>query len=236
MSKSWRPAHHDLVLAITSHVPHLIAYNIVGTAADLEDVTRIGGDEILRWRFPRLHPHRRLRSDDVARRLPAQQGRRARNAGPFQRGSDGASEDDPAGRRRRAVRPLHPDARRSGSGSSRKARRQPRPISAGGGRTAKRQSGKRTIKSIDPVSRLDLNGLEDVARAGPRPALKALGTPAPIGKADPKLPASRWFFAPRSSPGCRKSCNVKALPVLQPGDCGPDGARNRELNRTGTGN
>ena len=34
------PAHHDLVLAITSHVPHLIAYNIVGTAADLEDVTR----------------------------------------------------------------------------------------------------------------------------------------------------------------------------------------------------
>ena len=32
-------SHHDLVLAITSHVPHLIAYNIVGTAADLEEVT-----------------------------------------------------------------------------------------------------------------------------------------------------------------------------------------------------
>ena len=32
--------HHDLVLAITSHVPHLIAYNIVGTAADLEEATR----------------------------------------------------------------------------------------------------------------------------------------------------------------------------------------------------
>lgn len=32
--------HHDLVLAITSHVPHLIAYNIVGTAADLESITR----------------------------------------------------------------------------------------------------------------------------------------------------------------------------------------------------
>ena len=31
--------HHDLVLAITSHLPHLIAYNIVGTAADLETVT-----------------------------------------------------------------------------------------------------------------------------------------------------------------------------------------------------
>ena len=32
-------AHHDLVLAITSHLPHLIAYNIVGTAHDLEQVT-----------------------------------------------------------------------------------------------------------------------------------------------------------------------------------------------------
>ena len=34
------PAHHDLVLAITSHLPHLIAYTIVGTASDLEAVTR----------------------------------------------------------------------------------------------------------------------------------------------------------------------------------------------------
>ena len=32
--------HHDLVLAITSHVPHLIAYTIVGTAEDLQTVTR----------------------------------------------------------------------------------------------------------------------------------------------------------------------------------------------------
>lgn len=35
---------HDLVLAITSHLPHLIAYNIVGTAEDLETVTE--GDVI----------------------------------------------------------------------------------------------------------------------------------------------------------------------------------------------
>jgi cyclohexadieny/prephenate dehydrogenase len=34
------PRHHDLVLAVTSHIPHLIAYSIVGTAADLEGVTR----------------------------------------------------------------------------------------------------------------------------------------------------------------------------------------------------
>jgi cyclohexadieny/prephenate dehydrogenase len=32
--------HHDLVLALTSHLPHLIAYNIVGTADDLESVTQ----------------------------------------------------------------------------------------------------------------------------------------------------------------------------------------------------
>lgn len=31
------PRRHDLVLAITSHLPHLIAYTIVGTASDLED-------------------------------------------------------------------------------------------------------------------------------------------------------------------------------------------------------
>jgi cyclohexadieny/prephenate dehydrogenase len=33
------PQRHDLVLAITSHVPHLIAYNIVATAHDMETVT-----------------------------------------------------------------------------------------------------------------------------------------------------------------------------------------------------
>ena len=33
-------ARHDLVLATTSHVPHLIAYTLVGTATDMETVTR----------------------------------------------------------------------------------------------------------------------------------------------------------------------------------------------------
>ena len=59
-------SHHDLVLAITSHVPHLIAYNIVGTVADLEadtqsevikfsasgfrDFTRIAASDPVMWR------------------------------------------------------------------------------------------------------------------------------------------------------------------------------------------
>ena len=72
--------HHDLVLAITSHVPHLIAYTIVGTAIDLRRVTRMGNPQILRQRFPRLHPYRGVRPDDVARYFPAQQGSRARSA------------------------------------------------------------------------------------------------------------------------------------------------------------
>ncbi len=60
------PEHHDLVLAITSHLPHLIAYNIVGTASDLEehlraevikfsaggfrDFTRIAASDPTMWR------------------------------------------------------------------------------------------------------------------------------------------------------------------------------------------
>jgi cyclohexadieny/prephenate dehydrogenase len=32
--------HHDMVLAVTSHIPHLIAFTIVGTASDLEQVTQ----------------------------------------------------------------------------------------------------------------------------------------------------------------------------------------------------
>ena len=51
-------AHHDLVLAITSHVPHLIAYNIVGTVADLEAATQ---SEVIKFSasgFQRFHPYR----------------------------------------------------------------------------------------------------------------------------------------------------------------------------------
>ena len=63
--------HHDLVLGITSHLPHLLAYTIVGTAADLEDdvktevikysasgfrgFTRIAASDPIMWRDIFLH-------------------------------------------------------------------------------------------------------------------------------------------------------------------------------------
>ncbi|MCF8495423.1 MAG: prephenate/arogenate dehydrogenase family protein [Alphaproteobacteria bacterium] len=65
------PGHHDLVLGITSHLPHLIAYTIVGTADDLEDdlksevikfsasgfrdFTRIAASNPVMWRDVFLH-------------------------------------------------------------------------------------------------------------------------------------------------------------------------------------
>ena len=55
------PAHHDLVLAITSHIPHLIAYNIVGTADDLEDVTQ---SEVIKYSAGGFRDFTRIAASD----------------------------------------------------------------------------------------------------------------------------------------------------------------------------
>lgn len=55
------PEHHDLVLAITSHIPHLIAYNIVGTAADLEDVTQ---SEVIKYSAGGFRDFTRIAASD----------------------------------------------------------------------------------------------------------------------------------------------------------------------------
>ena len=55
------PEHHDLVLAITSHVPHLIAYNIVGTAADLEKVTQ---SEVIKYSAGGFRDFTRIAASD----------------------------------------------------------------------------------------------------------------------------------------------------------------------------
>ena len=53
--------HHDLVLAITSHVPHLIAFNIVGTAADLEAVTQ---SEVIKYSAGGFRDFTRIAASD----------------------------------------------------------------------------------------------------------------------------------------------------------------------------
>lgn len=55
------PGHHDLVLAITSHVPHLIAYNIVGTADDLEEVTQ---SEVIKYSAGGFRDFTRIAASD----------------------------------------------------------------------------------------------------------------------------------------------------------------------------
>jgi len=55
------PAHHDLVLAVTSHLPHIIAYTIVGTASDLEDVTR---SEVIKYSAGGFRDFTRIAASD----------------------------------------------------------------------------------------------------------------------------------------------------------------------------
>ena len=55
------PEHHDIVLAITSHIPHLIAYNIVGTASDLEQVT---SSEVIKFSAGGFRDFTRIASSD----------------------------------------------------------------------------------------------------------------------------------------------------------------------------
>jgi cyclohexadieny/prephenate dehydrogenase len=53
--------HHDHVLAITSHLPHLIAYNIVGTAADLESATQ---SEVIKFSASGFRDFTRIAASD----------------------------------------------------------------------------------------------------------------------------------------------------------------------------
>ena len=55
------PQHHDMVLAVTSHLPHLIAYTIVGTASDLEEVTR---SEVIKYSAGGFRDFTRIAASD----------------------------------------------------------------------------------------------------------------------------------------------------------------------------
>ncbi len=53
--------HHDRVLAVTSHLPHLIAYSIVGTASDMESVTR---SEVIKYSAGGFRDFTRIAASD----------------------------------------------------------------------------------------------------------------------------------------------------------------------------
>ncbi len=53
--------HHDMVLAVTSHLPHLIAYTIVATASDLEDVT---SSEVIKYSAGGFRDFTRIAASD----------------------------------------------------------------------------------------------------------------------------------------------------------------------------
>lgn len=53
--------HHDRVLAITSHLPHLIAYTIVGTASDMEEVTQ---SEVIKYSAGGFRDFTRIAASD----------------------------------------------------------------------------------------------------------------------------------------------------------------------------
>jgi cyclohexadieny/prephenate dehydrogenase len=55
------PDHHDMVLAIVSHLPHIIAYNIVGTADDLQTVTK---SEVIKYSASGFRDFTRLAASD----------------------------------------------------------------------------------------------------------------------------------------------------------------------------
>ena len=55
------PAHHDLVLAVTSHAPHLIAYTMVGVADHLRQVTQ---SEVIRYSAAGFRDFTRIAASD----------------------------------------------------------------------------------------------------------------------------------------------------------------------------
>ena len=100
--------HHDLVLAITSHVPHLIAYNIVGTAADLEEVTQ---SEVIKFSAGGFRDFTRIAASDPTMWRDIFLNNRdavLEMLGRFNEDLSALPAHDPLGRRRGSVRPVHP--------------------------------------------------------------------------------------------------------------------------------
>ena len=70
LTERMEPSHHDRVLAIVSHLPHLIAFTICGTADDLADESRQEVVNFAASRISGFYPDRGVGSGDVAGYFP----------------------------------------------------------------------------------------------------------------------------------------------------------------------
>ena len=103
--------HHDLVLAITSHLPHLIAYTIVGTADEMQNVTR---SEVLKFSAGGFRDFTRIAASDPTMWRDvflANKDAVLEMLGRFNEDISAADQGDPQRRRRGAVRAFHAHAR-----------------------------------------------------------------------------------------------------------------------------
>ena len=146
-------AHHDRVLAITSHIPHLIAYTIVGTADDLEAVTE---GEVIKYSAGGFRDFTRIaasRSHHVARRVPEQSRCGAGSAWALQRRPRACCSAPCATATARPCSTYSPAPAPSAAPLSISARIPPRPISDG--------TRARARVRQDAVMNLSLDGYVD---------------------------------------------------------------------------
>ena len=111
MSRPWRPSTTTWCSAITSHLPHLIAYTIVGTADELGEVTQ---SEVLKFSAGGFRDFTRIAASDPTMWRDvflANKDAVLEMLGTLQRGPVAAHARDPPRRRRRAVRAVHPHPR-----------------------------------------------------------------------------------------------------------------------------
>ena len=103
--------HHDLVLAVTSHLPHLIAYTIVGTADELAQVTR---SEVLQFSAGGFRDFTRIAASDPTMWRDvflANKDAVLEMLGRFNEDIVGFDARHPPRRRRSPVQPFHPHPR-----------------------------------------------------------------------------------------------------------------------------
>ena len=209
------PDHHDLVLAITSHLPHLIAYTIVGTADELEGVTQ---SEVLKFSAGGFRDFTRIAASDPTMWRDVfltNKDAVLEMLGTFNEDLVQAHPRDPPRRRRGAVRafhphPRHPPRHRRDRPGFRRARFRP-PARAAGEATQyglahqpRSLCGKREIRRA-----LQNSGGVCATFSGPRntaPSTKR------SGKARAFLPSSDGFLAERVDAGGDADVGVLLAP------------------------